>query len=602
MTAKIEIMLSILKALTCLLTMANPIVISKAWTPATIHRSIQSGSDNILLKLVYDDSSTNFDRCRTLMPVALLLSGADCPHESYMWLATRLAREGFCVMLSSCVVAFGPTSCLLSLPFDLSMLSSLEDYKKGPSSAGIDAILQDLRRLSQEEAGPLCGKLDLSKIVVGGHSSGGRTALDLVAFENPFPLSAVFTYGASLVNSGLPFVPKGTVLSCDASNPPPLLMLGGSHDGVSAKLGRDNDATETLRRTMEEAFADGKGDADLILLKGYNHMVACSPIDPGCGAVRDDGLLLWDGDYVREVLGGIIVDFLRSRGLLGANASSAFQPKIPVAMLYTTKSVRTSSHPPMAVSETHDPSEIWNQVSSTLDRWISRIVKELGLQPSNQLCDSAKTWTAGPLSGSLEGWESPSVAWAVRYANSASDGNTIQHSLGWTVWLAPQTDAPHLTIYVGIRGSKVTLMADHLPRNNLVEHMDYVDKYYGGEQAALWLKQRSIGASFASADPTIRALQGPNALAMTVQLDREEGEEAVMTRLVEALNNHCDSWLQFVRGATSLSSDDEIEAVAKRDLALRHVLRNHERAAGERFMDAEFASFLANCMAGMAGS
>ena len=172
-----------------------------------LHRTVRCRDACILLKLVYDadriDERKSF--CLKQLPVALFLSGADCPHESYMWLASQLAKAGFCVVLSSCVVPFGPSSsftCLLSMPYDMSMLGSLSEYKKGPSSEGIAAVLQHVDALGRQEDGPLYGKLDLSRLVIGGHSSGGRTALDLVAFDNPFPISAVFTYGASLVNSG----------------------------------------------------------------------------------------------------------------------------------------------------------------------------------------------------------------------------------------------------------------------------------------------------------------------------------------------------------------------------------------------------------------
>ena len=265
-----------------------------------LHRSVPCGESHILLKVVYDQGwiDATSSEPPSMLPVCLFLSGADCPHESYMWLASHLAREGFCVVLSSCVVPYGPSTFLLSVPLDLSMLGSLQDYKKGPSSEGIAAILQEVRTLAEQEDGPLHGKLDLTRIVLSGHSSGGRTALDFVAFDNPFNISAVFTYGASFVNSGAAFyAARGSMFACDAVNPPPLLMLGGSEDGVAAKissLSGDN-ATESLRRTMDEAFTHANGDADLIIFNGCNHMVVCTPVDPSCKAVASDRPLTCDG-------------------------------------------------------------------------------------------------------------------------------------------------------------------------------------------------------------------------------------------------------------------------------------------------------------------
>ena len=109
-----------------------------------------------------------------------------------MWLAARLAEGGCAVALSTCVVPFGPGSCLLSAPFDMSALGSPEAYKRNPSAAGLRAIVDALRELSAASEGPLAGRLDLTKLAVGGHSSGGRTALDLAAFDNDFGFGAVF--------------------------------------------------------------------------------------------------------------------------------------------------------------------------------------------------------------------------------------------------------------------------------------------------------------------------------------------------------------------------------------------------------------------------
>ena len=180
----------------------------------------------MLLKLVYDTDHAEADA----LPCVMLLSGADCPHESYMWLAARLAEAGCAVALSSCVVPFGPGTCILSTPFDLSALGSLESYMRNPARAGLEALRAALASFETP-------RLDLSRLAVGGHSSGGRTALDVAAFDNDLGARAVFSYGASLVNSGMgSFAPRGSVLPCDAKAPPPLLLLGGTEDGVSAAL------------------------------------------------------------------------------------------------------------------------------------------------------------------------------------------------------------------------------------------------------------------------------------------------------------------------------------------------------------------------------
>ena len=106
---------------------------------AAAHRTVAVGEeDSMLLKLVYDTDHAEADA----LPCVMLLSGADCPHESYMWLAARLAEAGCAVALSSCVVPFGPGTCILSTPFDLSALGSLESYMRNPARAGLEARWQ----------------------------------------------------------------------------------------------------------------------------------------------------------------------------------------------------------------------------------------------------------------------------------------------------------------------------------------------------------------------------------------------------------------------------------------------------------------------------
>jgi hypothetical protein len=85
-----------------------------------------------------------------LLPVVVFLGGADCPHESYMWLGRRLANKGCCVVLSSCVVNIGNgRTCLLSVPFDMTSLASIEAYTgKCPSHDGLTAILDDVRSVN----------------------------------------------------------------------------------------------------------------------------------------------------------------------------------------------------------------------------------------------------------------------------------------------------------------------------------------------------------------------------------------------------------------------------------------------------------------------
>lgn len=289
---------------------------------AAVHRMVPvrlAGRDqdqSLLMKIVYDP------RKAETMPCVLFLSGLNCPHESYMWLAARLATCGCAVVLSSCAVPLGPaTTNLLSTPYDVFALRSLERYRLHPAREGLAAVLSELRWLNEaSNDSPLAGRLDLGRLSIGGHSAGGRMALDVAVFDGPFDVRAVFCYGASLVNSGWgAFAPRGSVLACENKRPPPVLLLGGAEDGVSAALSASGkDATEALRRTVAEALKPGGGSAQFAMIRGANHMVFCDPVDPCCGAATADWPLAdgAEGGEVRALLGSLIVDFLAAQGLV----------------------------------------------------------------------------------------------------------------------------------------------------------------------------------------------------------------------------------------------------------------------------------------------
>ncbi|KAH8053717.1 hypothetical protein JL722_9191 [Aureococcus anophagefferens] len=240
-----------------------------------VHREFKVKDASVISKLTYDAA-------RERQPVLIFLSGADVPHEKYAWLAEGLAARGIATCLSSTVASFGPTTCLLSLPYDLARLASEHAYRAAaPSADGLRCLLDDLAALE-------CDALDLSHVTLGGHSTGGRAALDVVAFGcgDAFPKSAAVAYGASFVNGPSSPLAPGTCFDFDASRGAgvPLLLLGGERDGVSAAL--ESRPPETLRRTFDAAKA-GAAPVDLVVLRGANHMSCARPPEPACGAPPD---------------------------------------------------------------------------------------------------------------------------------------------------------------------------------------------------------------------------------------------------------------------------------------------------------------------------
>jgi len=242
--------------------------------------------------------------------------------------------------------------------------------------------------------------------------------------------------------------------------------------------------------------------------------------------------------------------------------------------------------------------ETWESASSILDNWVSKIGKELGLQQVSEkdLPKTAREWHVGDFSGTLQAWKSPSlVPWATRYTLSAP----MLQSVGFNVFLNPKSDTPHLTVFVGLQGSRLIVMGDHIPRRDLLLDQQYATKHYGGERALCWseLRRRPGVVPFVSLDPTVRAVQSPNFLAL--QADVTSDNDKGISALMEALEEHCRNWLAFIVESDTFAADGTgFESMASRDLLIREVLRDHEKAAGVNIFGEEHATFLANAMGG----
>ena len=67
-------------------------------------------------------------------------------------------------------------------------------YGKAPTASALPTLLKELEKLQSE--GVLAGLLDLNSVILGGHSAGGRVAIEN-ADSQFFPsVVAAFAYGA----------------------------------------------------------------------------------------------------------------------------------------------------------------------------------------------------------------------------------------------------------------------------------------------------------------------------------------------------------------------------------------------------------------------
>jgi predicted dienelactone hydrolase len=203
--------------------------------------------------------------------VVILFNGINCGGELYQWLAVKLAERGLVVITFSWVAENLPGVVGLTPGVDLQMLSP-NMYGKGATASALATLLKVLEHLQAESI--LAGLLDLDRIIIGGHSAGGRVAIESASPQFFPQVVAAFAYGAHTAAAVQLGYPPNIILPLPDSLP--LLLIGGTNDGVIANSSHRygvtwERATTPIERTFTEAIAGGRGDSYLLLIEGANH-------------------------------------------------------------------------------------------------------------------------------------------------------------------------------------------------------------------------------------------------------------------------------------------------------------------------------------------
>jgi pimeloyl-ACP methyl ester carboxylesterase len=250
------------------------------------------------------------DASRAPFAVVVLLPDIDIPHESYGWLASELAQAGFAAVTYGWI-AEDDRGTVRSTPGVHPKRLTKRRYGRKPSCPALPAVFSELKRINR--AGPLEGLLNLSCVVLGGHSTGGRMAL-LNANTDWFPaVCGVFSYAAHTLAEPELGWDKHNIIPLPQDVP--MLLMGGTDDGVIAAAGRPRDsreasgATEKIERTFRHGVKGKRGDRYMVLLDGANHFTFVSPQDGTTGFTFLDGKSRRPGKPLRKYLSQIIVTF-----------------------------------------------------------------------------------------------------------------------------------------------------------------------------------------------------------------------------------------------------------------------------------------------------
>ena len=287
-----------------------------------LHFSFDAQGDAALATLFYPGDDGRLDEARLTgqvpaaetdapWPVVAIVPGINVVPDSYRWLAHRLVADGLCVVTYAAIGSLGPAGRGITPGIDLAALAP-ETIGTRPSCTALEPLLAHLAELAADEHSPVAGHLDLSRVVVGGHSAGGTAAL-----HNSDPswvpgLQAVFCFAAhTMIATSLGY---GEAAVVAVPSKVPVMLLSGADDGVIAasrdRYRTDNGPHDPVRRTFAEAIHRQQGDSYLVELAGAGHFAICDPVDTTSGRSFLEPDSPKTDPAVQELLGDLIAAFI----------------------------------------------------------------------------------------------------------------------------------------------------------------------------------------------------------------------------------------------------------------------------------------------------
>eukprot|EP00210_Caulerpa_lentillifera_P002780 g2656.t1 len=268
-------------------------------------------------------------------PVIIFPPGALVESNRYQWLGEELVvHTGVAFVTYDQMGNFNGTDFLLSV---------VSDNSTGVRGSSIIKVILD-KLIEFNNTGTLAGRLDLDRIILGGHSSGGSLALFTGNKEFLPSCIGVFTYGTHTADLSPRAVPPVSIRPIPGNVP--LLLMVGTHDGVIQRTRSLHDtqwenSTVLVRRMYQEGLEPGR-PACYVALDGANHMAILNPEDFTLPNTARDFALTRPKKLVEQVLSHVITKFVH--GVL-QNATldeqsyksvATFQDQVPIEVMCKT--------------------------------------------------------------------------------------------------------------------------------------------------------------------------------------------------------------------------------------------------------------------------
>ncbi|MFZ1109361.1 MAG: alpha/beta fold hydrolase [Rhodomicrobium sp.] len=257
-------------------------------------------------------------------PVVVFFNGFNCEAHSYQWLAVSLAGRGLAVVLFNWIAAF-PGFAGLTPGVDIEAWKPA-NYGKAPTASALPAILAKLDDL--QEKGILAGLLDLKRVILGGHSAGGKVAIEN-ADPRYFPqIAGSFSYAGHSAAPLMMGYPPGVFLPLPDALP--TLLMGGDCDGVIANSSQrygmtPAEAAHSIERTFQEALSVGRSDRYLAILEGANHFSMAGAPETATGRPFLEGAATRNPDDIHRMIADLVGLFIDAHVRQDAQAALALR-------------------------------------------------------------------------------------------------------------------------------------------------------------------------------------------------------------------------------------------------------------------------------------